>query len=516
MAGGIVTTVFSPNPTCVASSNIWLSTATCITLPYSKSQEGPCTYTLQGERRKTSATDENCFATYPSTVAYSDCPESYTVASVQTYRSQFYNEVWSYCCPEAYSYEWDFDAITTQFNDEKISVTLRDQPGCKATSVEVLRSQVVTVTVATEPEITVATTDWAEDGVLFAEAVTIRGMVYSTPTQSTCWGNNCPLSYEPSPTFPSTITPTPTVQFTAPAGCLDPGNLWVVTTSCYITSPQVYGPASTPDWLQCTITNFGAPAWSSDSCYLPGYPAPQTDGSYYGGCPAGYTGVVTNSGPGYNSYRHNVGYFDISYYSTTCCPTEYGFVTAPSDAGRTITTTHDGRAYGVFVYPMPGCYATSVKALSGKELPMRTTSNNMAWDKRQEGGAEFPTTATWDYEHGTLYARMAQAGYTVFMGTHTCYESCSTWLTYYYPDGTGGPTPSTAVTTTTESDQQSSNTGATDTSGRGEGGSGSPSPSDTSPTAETGSSAASSNARPGWKHHVAMSFMAAMLIAILH
>ncbi|KAI0132604.1 hypothetical protein BJ170DRAFT_680486 [Xylariales sp. AK1849] len=444
MVSGLVSTVFSPDPACVTSSNLWLLTSACMSLPYNNGPDVSCTYVFHGEQRTTSAPD-SCYAAYPSTVAYTDCPESYTLAYVQTFRSQAYDDVWTYCCPEAYYYDWDADPFTSTINGEVARVTLRNQPRCKATSIEVLRSQIVTITVAKEPEIATTTTDWADDAILFAEAQTIFATVYSTPTLSTCWGHNCPSSYEPTPTFPATITPTPTVQFVPPSECLDPANIWIVTTSCYIESPT-YG--SAPDWLQCAVTNFGAPDWYDPTCFLPTEPK-TTQGAdvlYYDGCPSGYGAVSSMSGPGYDTYRYDVGYFDISYYSTACCPTEYGFGKAPWNAGQSITTVHDDITYGVHVYPPPGCYATSVSGLSGKDVPMRTTSNSMAWDKRQEA---FPTTTSWDYQAGTLFAHEVNVGYTVFMGTHTCYESCSTWLTYYYPDGTGGSTPSTGVATVT-------------------------------------------------------------------
>lgn len=92
---------------------------------------------------------------------------------------------------------------------------------------------------------------------------------------------------------------------------------------------------------------------------------------------------------------------------------------------------------------MPGCYATSIKALSGgKELPLQTTSNTQAWDKRrrQEEAAPEPTPAVaWDYEGGTLYALPQYIANTVYMGTRTCFDGCSELLKFYYPDGTGAP-----------------------------------------------------------------------------
>lgn len=301
------------------------------------------------------------------------------------------------------------------------------------------------------------TTAWEDNAPLFAEAETVRAYVYQWDggdAVSTCYGAKCPFSYEPTPTFPSTITPTPSARSTPAPGCLDPGNFWIVTTSCFVESPTLPW-WETPAWLACSVTQFGAPDWSDPSCYAAGSVATTTDSDsgepvYYDGCPQGYSALATQSAPGYETWRYDVGYFDISYYSPVCCPTEYPFTLAPLDFGRTSTTAHEGTTYEINIFPMPGCYATSVEAQSGKLVPMQTWSNTMGWDKRDDGGGgQLPTTISWDYEHGTVYAMAEGYGHTVFQGTHTCYESCSTWLSYYYPDGTGGPWPTTTTTTTT-------------------------------------------------------------------
>ncbi|KAH8662560.1 hypothetical protein BX600DRAFT_551284 [Xylariales sp. PMI_506] len=243
------------------------------------------------------------------------------------------------------------------------------------------------------------------------------------------------------------ITPTPTTQFSAPPECLDPDNLWIITTSCYLTSPNpnIY----TPDWLTCTITNFGAPDWYNTPCYQP-YPPHTTQGSeivYYDGCPSGYTEVWSTSGAGYDSYEYTDGYYDATYYYTECCPSVYSMTTTPSDL-QSLVTSFEGQRYLGFLYPLPGCYAPRVAQLSGSDVPMYTTSNTMAWDKRQDPGEGFATTVSWDYDLGTLFAMTQSATRTVFMGTHTCYESCTTWMSYYYPDGVGGPEPTTTATPT--------------------------------------------------------------------
>ncbi|KAK8022173.1 hypothetical protein PG993_012940 [Apiospora rasikravindrae] len=160
--------------------------------------------------------------------------------------------------------------------------------------------------------------------------------------------------------------------------------------------------------------------------------------TYWEGCPEGYAAAAVSSRPGYDYYKYTEGSFDISYYQTTCCPTVYPFQARTLGQGQSTSTSHDGTWYSVYVYPMPECYATCIKALSGgKELPMQTTSNTQVWDKRQETAAPEPTT--WNYEDGTLYALPQILAHTVFMGTHTCYEDCSTWMQHYYPDMTGAP-----------------------------------------------------------------------------
>lgn len=177
-------------------------------------------------------------------------------------------------------------------------------------------------------EPTVTTTAWEENAPLFAEAETVRAYVYTWDdgnAVSTCYGAKCPLSHEPTPTFPSTITPTPSARSAPAPGCLDPGNFWIVTTSCFVESPTLPW-YETPAWLACSVTQFGAPDWNDKSCYATSSVATTTDSDsgesvYYDGCPEGYSALATQSGPGYDTWRYDVGYFDISYYSPVCCPT---------------------------------------------------------------------------------------------------------------------------------------------------------------------------------------------------
>lgn len=108
---------------------------------------------------------------------------------------------------------------------------------------------------------------------------------------------------------------------------------------------------------------------------------------------------------------------------------QYNFDLAPtgSDPRQQTSTLHDGINYSLFIYPLPACAATSIAQLAGKELPYQTWLNTMAWDKRRQ-----VQTLSWDYEHGTMFANQRYFSYTVFQHTHTCYEYCDQWFTYWY------------------------------------------------------------------------------------
>ncbi|KAJ3561285.1 hypothetical protein NPX13_g9006 [Xylaria arbuscula] len=233
--------------------------------------------------------------------------------------------------------------------------------------------------------------------------------------------------------LPASITSPPTVQFTPPPECNDPNNNWIVTTSCYL---EVTNQIAYPDWLTCTLDVFGAPSWYDSSCIVP-IPStspygPKTtiDGvvNYYTGCPSGYSTVHASAYPGYYTYTLADVHFDATAWDVRCCPTQYNFGGRPaadgSDPRQNTITVHDGIAYDLFIYPLPGCAATSISQLSGKEIPVQRWSNDMAWDKRQV------ETLAWDYKHGTMFANEQAFSYTVFQGTHTCYEDCDTWFTY--------------------------------------------------------------------------------------
>lgn len=147
--------------------------------------------------------------------------------------------------------------------------------------------------------------------------------------------------FQPSATLASPITTAPpTTQVTLAASCLDPSNLWVVETSCFIERQhsQLYG-RDNPDWLHCYETHFGDPAfaWDNPTCSFPSGAAATVEITttaangdkvasqqvvYYDGCASGYTAAGFSSGPAYLPFTWKTsGWYDISTYQTTCCPT---------------------------------------------------------------------------------------------------------------------------------------------------------------------------------------------------
>lgn len=126
-----------------------------------------------------------------------------------------------------------------------------------------------------------------------------------------------PTDFVPTPvSLPASITSPPTLQFVPPPECNDPNNNWLVTTSCYLELPHSI---AYPDWLVCSVTNFGAPSWYDPSCRIPqpteapsylDAPKVTVDGivSYYAGCPVGYSTARTTAYAGYNTVCHSRHY----------------------------------------------------------------------------------------------------------------------------------------------------------------------------------------------------------------
>ncbi|KAI3331610.1 hypothetical protein HD806DRAFT_477883 [Xylariaceae sp. AK1471] len=249
-------------------------------------------------------------------------------------------------------------------------------------------------------------------------------------------------NFVPTPTtLPATITAPPTIQFTPRPECYDATNNWIVTIGCYA-GAGFSGPLY-PDWLTCSVSQFGIPDLVDFRCNVPyrtdlSSGAPRITGasgvlSYYAGCPAGLTAATTTSYPGWDTWSY-LGKFDATGYKVACCPTQYHFElpTGPYDFRRLYnsSTVHDGQTYYLKLSDLPQCAATSIMELSGKEIPVRT------WLPPSFGeGDQPPKTTLWDYENGTMFANSAAYTYTVFQGTHTCYEDCSKWFIYYNPNG---------------------------------------------------------------------------------
>ncbi|KAI0118718.1 hypothetical protein GGR51DRAFT_497386 [Nemania sp. FL0031] len=237
--------------------------------------------------------------------------------------------------------------------------------------------------------------------------------------------------YQPTPTLPAIITNPPTAQFTPGPGCVDPEDNWVVVTSCFaIALGQGQQSYSSPDWLTCQVTQFGPPQNGPSSCFLPWEAGTAVNEvtTYFSGCPSGYSAAATTA----YSYSLEDERQEIAY----CCPTQYPFVVNNVDAIDT-TTERDGVTWSI-VYPLPRCAASYVDELSGKQLAVQTAYNTYGWEKRQVANVQ------WDYLYDTLYAEMIYQSYTVFHGTHTCYEfvNCFSWHSYYF---SGGPMPSFTV-----------------------------------------------------------------------
>ncbi|KAI0419874.1 hypothetical protein F5X98DRAFT_334170 [Xylaria grammica] len=219
----------------------------------------------------------------------------------------------------------------------------------------------------------------------------------------------------PTPTLPAVITSPPIARFALDPQCIDPIHT-VVVTSC--------GVYPSPDWLTCAVTNL--PSNVPASCFE-GQTSADAETS---GCPSGFTGASTLR------YGRTDGL--ESFFFVHCCPTQYRF-----DANRgfvDLTTARDGITYS-YGYPVPECAASYISDLVSSPIIVQTSINTVAWEKRQLEPVE---TVTWDYEHDTMYANAESYSYTVFDHTHTCYQDCTAWESYYV---SGGPAPSTTIDT---------------------------------------------------------------------
>ncbi|KAI0490368.1 hypothetical protein F4859DRAFT_508169 [Xylaria cf. heliscus] len=334
-------------------------------------------------------------------------------------------------------------------------------------------------------------------------------------------------------TLPASITSPPTIQFTPPPECVDPAANWVVSKSGYV---DLGSRVDYSDLLTCTVNHFGAPIWGDQSCEPPRPPKVTADGavSYYSGCAQGYSTVGVTTRPGYFTDEHPGVHFDVTAYGIKCCPTQYDFKYGytPGEVPRQVTSTvRDGVSYPVVIYPYPLCIATSVSQLSGKEITIKTWSNGVVWDDL------LPQTRSWNYETDSVFAHLHDLEYTVFQKTHTCFEECDDWFTYWvyppkvrpnlflidYPsDEYGTPGPWTA-TSPVETPSQSATGSMTDTpkesntpapGGSGSNNQDSSSPSSTAPTDSPESSTAPPNPTSGAITALAPSLSAALMIGV--
>ena len=67
-------------------------------------------------------------------------------------------------------------------------------------------------------------------------------------------------------------------------------------------------------------------------------------------------------------------------------------------------------------------------------VPVFTAINKQLWEKKRQEEV-LGTSVIWDYEKATMFAYIQQYAYTVFMGTHTCFDHCSSLISHYYPNG---------------------------------------------------------------------------------
>ncbi|KAK3366191.1 hypothetical protein B0T24DRAFT_583425 [Lasiosphaeria ovina] len=498
----VITTTFRPDPSCFASSNLWLNVLTgtyackqyyepfSTGLPAVDMAGRGCLYTFLGPATW-DGIDSACHQEYGKETVYSDCPSGMTVASEST--QPWLDDISlavTACCPTAF----DFGppgavaaGTPTVIDGTTYAVNLMfTELLCKATSVKALSDQTVTLTVATTSLAAVEVAWDYEHGFVAAEPAHIYKFLYPDPqnsgSTSTCFGFYCPtltnpLKPTPTPTQAPTgtyVTPPPAVvtQFTPPASCaVDAAHLWLVSTGCYLTGVDASVDYH-PPWLLCTITVAGDPVAYNVGCY------PQRSAVPYSGCPVGHT--VAKSGTWrpfdtvvYNDYVGTTSSFDVVGSGFTCCP---AFApTAPSDKQAAFTyysdihlftTTHNNQAYSVYmVYPMPFCAASSLdRQLGGSTVTLGLYVDTQVWDKRRRDDetsivtagtstyhSSSPTSTTvvvWDGAHDTVFAHSAQFSYTVFHGTYTCFENCDNYFTYSYYNTDPNAPSITGVSTT--------------------------------------------------------------------
>lgn len=361
------------------------------------------------------------------------------------------------------------EPIPLTIGDSVYSVELYAGYRCQASAIGELSGQTMTLTVSTEPLIT--TEAIYEGGIIFAQGEGAGKIVYeASGTTSTCFGGCPDLPTNPlqAPTPSPTPAPTgsyvpppshPTTQFTPAPSCLGDSNLWLIATSCHLEGNGM----ERPSWLECAITENGEPDVSNTECYMRSSSTTGDDGttSFYAGCPAGYTTASETTFRPFDEATYGLGTrepksYDVVASHALCCPEgDYSFQYSEV---LTTTTTYDFRQQLVDMYPMPLCVATSVQALSGRDVELTLTEDRQVWDKRKrqdETAGPAVTTRPWDYESGLLFAQVAQAKVTVFHGTYSCLDGCDNYFTYSYNNTDPNYTPTSTASSAGEATQGS-------------------------------------------------------------
>ncbi|KAH6854808.1 hypothetical protein B0I37DRAFT_410864 [Chaetomium sp. MPI-CAGE-AT-0009] len=479
-----VTTIFRPDPTCFASSNLWLPEASygCGTY-YTPFEPRPTeSVTLSGcnfprlgpppaitkDAAHSACYQYNIYTT--GGTAYSDCPEGMTgAATVTTPWIDGITMIGTTCCPTAYDFKAP-DGSPTAFpfvvGGTTYPGTFGTASQCKATSIRDFSDQVVTVTLSASPLSTTEVPWDYEQGFLAAEPARIVQYLYpdeEAGTTSTCFGDRCPQSRRnsqsrtgPAPTSAPTNSyvppPSPVVtQFKPPPSCVADSNLWIISASCYLNDDVSL---RSPPWLQCTYTAAGDPDPSDAACYqhptstvVSGTPA------FYSACPVGYTTAwATTTQPyGLPHYDYNKSTtYDVYETRNVCCPSAFGDgISFSRTEISTTRTVYGGQSHNIRIYVVPGCVASSVSQFRDRTVTMGLYSDARVWDKKKRQGAEYgSTTAVWDVAHDLLFAQVQHVSWTVFHGTYTCYENCNDYFTYSYhnTDPNYTPPPTTTVT----------------------------------------------------------------------
>ncbi|KAK3685156.1 hypothetical protein B0T22DRAFT_442349 [Podospora appendiculata] len=201
----------------------------------------------------------------------------------------------------------------------------------------------------------------------------------------------------------------------------------------------------------CTLNVAGDPNQQNANCYDHyGTPPPSPDSTttYYSGCPAGYTVAASSVTKPFDTTwaRYKYETYDIRLANGGILGLPYS------------VTSHNGVRYTVTYYPLPSCTGDRIMRLADTAVSMSRFWDNRIMDKRnvleeQQSAWEGTTldgvlTKVWDLARDTLYAKEQYYHYTVFHGTHTCYDNCDQYFSssYYNTD----PNPSLPTTSQSE------------------------------------------------------------------